>query len=564
VDGYVIGDRLGTGAHGEVRRAQVAGRPGRVVAIKRFPGAARDAQLAQVRREAEALRRLSHPSIVRLLDVVADGDDVALVAPYLSGGTLAARIVHGPLPPAAVVDLGARLGDALGAAHTAGVVHGDVTPTNVLYDAEDQPLLADFGAAVLAGDEGAEVHGTASYLDPDVALGDRGPDPASDQYALGAVLFEAAAGVPPYAAPTAEAATRAADRGVHLPLEELAPELPPAAAAAIERAIHRDPAARFPTVRELAGRLEEVRATLPTWVAAGPRGAEAGAEVGSGASCEPRPPPPWAALDAGTSLADATRRYGPRRPAPGPAPVAVSDRRRRWPWVVGAAWLVALGLGVAGAATVLGDREDGEVAAASSTAGPSSADPQTEVRDDEAVERGAVDRGAVDRGAVERGAVERGAVDRDEDRPPEGGDEAGGATDALRSATSPPCDDAVPPAGRGERVAADLDGRGCTIDLGWDPDDRVLTIPADEGGSVRYQLGEPGDELLVGDWTCDGRETPALYRPTTGEVFAFDGFAGPGGELDSGPATDTGVRDGDPVVRRDDDGCATVEVEPSG
>jgi serine/threonine protein kinase len=273
VDGYVVGDRLGAGTHGEVHLAQVAGRPGRVVAIKRFPGTVRGAQLAQVRREAEALRRVSHPSIVRLLDVVADGDDVALVAPYLSGGTLAARIARGPLPPAAVVDLGARLGDALAAAHSAGVVHGDVTPANVLYDAEDQPLLADFGAAVLVGDEGAEVHGTASYLDPDVANGTRGPDAASDQYALGVVLFEAAAGTPPYAAPTAEAATRAADRGVHVPLDELAPELPAVATAAIERALDRDPAARFASLRELASQLEEVRATLPTWVAPGPSGA---------------------------------------------------------------------------------------------------------------------------------------------------------------------------------------------------------------------------------------------------------------------------------------------------
>jgi eukaryotic-like serine/threonine-protein kinase len=496
VDGYVVGDRLGAGTHGEVHRAQVVGRPGRVVAIKRFRAAARETQLAQVRREAAALRRLSHPSIVRLLDVVTDGDDVALVAPYLSGGTLAARIVRGPLPPAAVVDLGARLGDALAAAHTAGVVHGDVTPANVLYDAEDQPLLADFGAAVLVGDAGAEVHGTARYLDPDVANGTRAPDPASDQYALGAVLFEAAAGTPAFAAPTAEAAIRAADRGLHVPLAELAPDLPSAATATIERALHRDPAARFPTVRELASQLEEVRAALPTAVAPVPSDAEAGVPPN-----DPPPAPFWAAVDVGTSPADATRRYGPRRPAPSPTPVAAADRGRRWPWVVGAASIVVLGLGVAAAVTVLGDRD---------------------------------------------------------------GDEVGGARATDPSAALPPCDDAALPDGRGEAVPADLDGRGCTVELAWVPDERILTVPADEGGSVRYQLGEPGDELLIGDWTCDGRETPALYRPATGEVFTFPGFADPGSALDSGPATDTGTRAGDPVVTRGADGCATVEVHPPG
>ncbi len=109
-------------------------------------------------------------------------------------------------------------------------------------------------------------------------------------------------------------------------------------------------------------------------------------------------------------------------------------------------------------------------------------------------------------------------------------------------------------------MAADTEGRGCVIELGWDADARILTVPRAEGPPTRYQLGEPGDLLVVGDWNCDGRQTPGLYRPSTGETFTFDGFAGEGGELASGPAERTGTPDGEPVVVTDDDGCDRIEV----
>ncbi len=270
MEGYTLHGVLGTGAHAAVHRAEPATHPGRIVAVKRFLAPPTADSVAEVRREAAILERLSHPSIVRLLDVVTDGDGAALVTPFLPGGTLADRIAHGSLPTGAVADLGARLGDALAAAHAAGVVHGDVKPANVLYDAEEQPLLTDFGAAVLVGEVPTTTIGTAAYLDPEVAAGGAAQGPASDQYALGVLLYEALAGTPPYAAPTVEATLRAADRGVHLPLAELAPAAPATVTAAIERALARDPAARFATVRELASRLEEARAGLATWTGPAP------------------------------------------------------------------------------------------------------------------------------------------------------------------------------------------------------------------------------------------------------------------------------------------------------
>lgn len=346
MDGYVLRDLLGTGTHGEVWRAEVDGRPGRLVAIKRLRATADDdgpaGRVEDVRRDAAALERLAHPGIVSLLDVVADDDrggGIALVMPFLPGGTLATRIAaQGPLPAAAVADLGARLGDALAATHAAGVVHGDVTPRNVLYDAEEQPLLADFGAATfLGGHRRLDVRGTALYIDPDVASGRRSPDPAADQYGLAVVLHEALSGTPPYAAPSVDATLRAADRGRRVPLADLVPEAPEALVAAIERGLARDPADRFPTIRELAARLEEVRATLPTWTpSAGPTPSTmtpwlATARTGrpGGGPGRRRQGGPDRSGPAGDPGApDRTRRFGPAPPTPPPT----SHRRLRlWP-----------------------------------------------------------------------------------------------------------------------------------------------------------------------------------------------------------------------------------------
>ncbi len=89
----------------------------------------------RVRREAEVLGALDHPHIVPLLDVVDEGDDIVLVMPYLSGGTLAELVaVHGPMPPAYVDHLADALLGALAAAHRAGIVHRDIKPANVLFD----------------------------------------------------------------------------------------------------------------------------------------------------------------------------------------------------------------------------------------------------------------------------------------------------------------------------------------------------------------------------------------------------------------------------------------------
>ncbi len=182
-------------------------RSGRPVALKRLAlrGSAEEMHLARlrVRREAEVLGVLDHPHIVPLLDVVDDGDDIVLVMPYLSGGTLGQLVAaRGPMPPAYVGQLADALLDALATAHRAGIVHRDIKPANVLFDESGRAYLTDFGVALMRGATSgltaAEVViGTPEYMAPEQARGERAT-PASDVFSMGATLRFAATGEPPF------------------------------------------------------------------------------------------------------------------------------------------------------------------------------------------------------------------------------------------------------------------------------------------------------------------------------------------------------------------------------
>ena len=197
--------RLGRGGMGVVDLARSS--DGTEVALKRLTlhGSADDIARARQRiaREAEVLTRLRHPNIVGCLDVLDDGGEVTLVMPYLTGGTLADRVVrHGPAPPEEVERLADALSGALAEAHRAGVVHRDIKPGNVLFDAEGVPHLADFGVASSRDDTAGltaigTVVGTPGFMAPEQARGEEAGQPA-DVFALGATLLFAATGEGPY------------------------------------------------------------------------------------------------------------------------------------------------------------------------------------------------------------------------------------------------------------------------------------------------------------------------------------------------------------------------------
>lgn len=250
---YRVVRRLGRGGMGVVDLA--VDTDGTEVALKRLslhgsPDEVARAR-ARIRREAEVLRSVDHPAIVRLLDLTDDGDDVVLVMPYLAGGSLHDRIrADGPLSAASVATLADRLLDALAAAHRQGIVHRDITPANILFTAEGEATLADFGVA-WARDHTpgltatAMVVGTPAFMAPEQARGEPASS-AADVFSLGATLLYALIGVGPYGSPSTDPRVlmhRAARGRVERPPRDVPPELRALLTDALERTPAKRPSA---------------------------------------------------------------------------------------------------------------------------------------------------------------------------------------------------------------------------------------------------------------------------------------------------------------------------------
>jgi hypothetical protein len=195
---------LGGGAMGEVWLAQ-DGLLRRQVAVKQLlagPDVKDRTRVDRVLREARLAARLGHPHAVAVYDLVLEAGLPFVVMEYVSGPTLAERIRRaGRLGHDEARRLIGQVAAALEAAHNVGIVHRDVKPGNILISAHDTAKLADFGIARGAGDtaftQTGFMSGTAAYLAPEVARG-AAPTPASDIWSLGATLFAAVDGRPPY------------------------------------------------------------------------------------------------------------------------------------------------------------------------------------------------------------------------------------------------------------------------------------------------------------------------------------------------------------------------------
>jgi serine/threonine-protein kinase len=271
--GRVLGGRyrlrrlLAVGGMGAVWAAEDAVL-GREVAVKVLGEAlAGDRRAAlRLRREARAAGRLVHPAIARVLDLGEDFGRPYLVMELLHGESLAARLERaGPLAPAEAVRVVVAAADALEVAHRAGIVHRDVKPGNVFVTSGGDVKLLDFGIASTAGDAaltGGDLIGTAAYLAPERVLG-HDATPAADVYALGVLLYELLAGRPPFAGDTGPALAMAQVHARPAPLGAVAPLVPPSLAAACERALAKDPAARPPSAAALAALLRSAVGSTP-------------------------------------------------------------------------------------------------------------------------------------------------------------------------------------------------------------------------------------------------------------------------------------------------------------
>jgi serine/threonine-protein kinase len=262
---YSLERELGRGGMGVVLLARDVALD-RLVAIKLLPP---DLALDAARRErflheARTAAGLSHPNIVPIHAVEEHGELVFFVMGYIDGETLHERVQRaGPLSPRGAMKLLQEVTWALAYAHQRGIVHRDVKPDNIMIErATDRALVTDFGIARVAtrepqGEPG-EVVGTARYMSPEQASGGE-VDARSDLYSLGATAFFCLTGRAPF-----EAANVPALLAKHVtePAPRLAAvrsEVPAKLAAAIDRCLEKDPAARFPSGEELARAIGEVR-----------------------------------------------------------------------------------------------------------------------------------------------------------------------------------------------------------------------------------------------------------------------------------------------------------------
>jgi tRNA A-37 threonylcarbamoyl transferase component Bud32 len=259
---YLLDREIARGGMARVYLARLRGLGGfekRLVVKQILPHLARDPRFVSMFvEEAKTLVQMSHPHIVPVYELgIVDGV-YFLAMEYVEGATLADVLDDGPLDPAPVVHLAVQITDALSYAHERfAIVHRDVTPRNVIIDGAGHCRLLDFGIAVPATDDAdGELFGTPGYLSPEQARGES-LDARSDLFALGAVLFHALEGRPPFDASSLDVIRHltAVDRP-RFDDAEVDREL----AAMIERTLEPDPTLRPESARAL-GR------TLRGWLA---------------------------------------------------------------------------------------------------------------------------------------------------------------------------------------------------------------------------------------------------------------------------------------------------------
>ena len=210
---------------------------------------------ARFKRELKLVASLEHPAIVPVYDVGEDDDQPFFVMRYMSGGSLAAMIKKErfSLSDAAVII--ERLASALDHAHSKGIIHRDIKPDNVLFDAGNHPYLSDFGVAkfteAAVSATGREVMGTPAYISPEQARGEN-VDHRADIYGLGAILYEMLTGKRPYPGDTV---IGVAVQHLNDPIPDILkvrPDLPVEVDAIIKTAMAKDKQKRYNTALELA------------------------------------------------------------------------------------------------------------------------------------------------------------------------------------------------------------------------------------------------------------------------------------------------------------------------
>ncbi len=337
-------------------RDEVLGREVAVKQVGRLPGESAP-DTARALREARSSAALNHKNVVSVFDVVEADSEIWLVMEYVPSRTLSEILrEEGPLSPARAARIGAQVADGLAAAHARGTIHRDVKPGNVLVTDDDVAKISDFGIARTAGDQQLTsiglMTGTPAYFSPELARGGD-PGPAADVWALGATLYAAVEGAPPYPEQRNPIAMLQTIGSQPVPVPTRAGEL----TDALARMMDPDPKSRW-TMDDAAHTLRRI------------------AERAAGTSGQDQK----TTLIPAPSEEETTARTAPA-PAPAPAATATEPttrprRRGLTAWLVGAAALVVL-IGAIGLALSLGGKDPDRTAGTSPDA-PSSASPPRE------------------------------------------------------------------------------------------------------------------------------------------------------------------------------------------
>ena len=283
---YVITSELGRGGMGVVYRArdQLLNRD---VALKLLREDAVNWADRRVRilAEARAASALNHPAIATIYDVGESGEHIFIVMELVRGRTIRAHLSSdGPIEPHALVRLAAQISAALDAAHSHGIIHGDIKPENIMLQDSGAPKLFDFGIARQTAEEaatitrsvldvrevpGAKIAGTLAYMPPEILRGEPG-DIRSDLYSLGVVLFELVAGQKPFLGPTSTSLIAQIMHEAAPRLGGVGSEMPQELARIVQKLLEKEPGSRYQSARELHVDLNnlqrdlELGAFLPT------------------------------------------------------------------------------------------------------------------------------------------------------------------------------------------------------------------------------------------------------------------------------------------------------------
>lgn len=273
-DRYDLGESIGRGGMAEVFIAHDVLLNRRIALKVLFAEYATDpAFVERFRREAQSAANLTHPNIVAVYDWGRVGNTYFIAMEYIQGRTLAAILAERKkLTATQASDIAIKIASALGVAHENGVVHRDIKPGNILIGSNGQVKVADFGIARAFGSDLGDaltqtgsVMGTATYFSPEQAQGGQ-PDPRSDIYSLGIVMYEMIAGRTPFFGHNAVGVAYQQVHNSPPPLHEFAPDVPNAFEAIVAKCLAKSPTRRYASAAAVRDDLrrfingEEVRA----------------------------------------------------------------------------------------------------------------------------------------------------------------------------------------------------------------------------------------------------------------------------------------------------------------